>query len=95
MPGLSQREIAARAGVAQPSVAKAVKAGHLAVGADGRIDPRHPGNRDWIDNHKTGVDTLGRLLPARRRTAGASLDLADILNPDFDFTAVLEKLARS
>jgi hypothetical protein len=93
MAGLSRREIAARAGVSQPAVAHVGRTGALIVGGDGRIDPREPVNREWIDLRRRGIDGLGRLLPARRRAADASFDLAKLLDPDFNLTAWLDEFS--
>jgi hypothetical protein len=50
--GMTQRAFARLAGVSSPAITKAVRAGHLAVGADGRIDRGEPRNHTWLARHR-------------------------------------------
>jgi hypothetical protein len=58
MAGLSQREFARRAGVAQQSVLNAAHEGRLQVEA-GKLDPEHPLNAGFIASHRAGNGAVG------------------------------------
>jgi hypothetical protein len=75
------------AGVSPAAVRKAMASGHLLCDADGRFDPALPGDL-WIQGRLNGVDSLGRLLRARRRAAALHVDLADL-----DISARIKELS--
>jgi hypothetical protein len=64
MPGLTQTALAARAGIKQPSVHRAVRRGRLLAGDDGLIDPDERHNAEWLRLHVEGFDSAGRALAA-------------------------------
>jgi hypothetical protein len=49
--GISQAEIARRAGVSRPAVCQAVRRGALDLAADGKVDDTGPRSRAWLDRH--------------------------------------------
>ena len=67
--GVSQSEIARRAGVRQPSVHKALRAGWLTAEPDGTIDPERSENARWVRQHQQGWDNRSRPLSTYPRAA--------------------------
>jgi hypothetical protein len=66
-PVMTQVAFAALAGVTQPAVAKALKAGHLAASPGQRgIDEQHPINRAWVSLRRNGYSANGRALQTWR-----------------------------
>jgi hypothetical protein len=66
MARLTQTQVAAKAGVSRQAVARALKAGYLVAGRDGRIDTATRTNADWVDlRARLRLDGLGRPLPRR------------------------------
>jgi len=55
MVGISQHELAAKAGVSQPAVFEALKRGLLDTTGDGKIDPDGPRTVAWLDNRNGSV----------------------------------------
>ena len=61
MARLNQSEFARRAGVTPQAVSKALRAGHLIAGPDGRLDPAARPNRHWLGLHQNGWNSRGQL----------------------------------
>ena len=49
--GVSQADIARRAGVSRPAVCQAVRRGALDIAEDGKVDDTGPRSRAWLDRH--------------------------------------------